>query len=86
MFYMAQDVVAVCGKQFLHEVGDWLEGERVSVSHYMKDNVHEHLEIHCPTGKTTFLLFENSFQYNLKRVFKLFGVLMASEGALITSG
>jgi len=86
MFYMARDVVAVCGKQFLHEVGDWLGGERVCVSHYMKDNVHERLEIHCPTGKTTCLLFENGFQYNLKRVFKLFGVLMSSEGALITSG
>ena len=86
MFYMARDVVAVCGKQFLHEVGDWLGGERVCVCQYMKDNVHEHLEIHCPARKTTCLLFENSFQYNMKRVFKLFGVLMASEGALITLG
>jgi len=86
MFYMARDVVAVCGKRFLHEVGDWLGGERVCVSHYMKDNVHERLEIHCPAGKTTCLLFENGFQYNLKRVFKLFGVLMSSEGALITLG
>jgi len=43
---------------FLHEVGDWLGGEKVCVSHYMKDNVHERLEIHCPTGKTTCLLFE----------------------------
>jgi len=51
--------VAVCGKGFLHDVGDWLGGERVCVSHYMKDNVHERLEIHCPTCKTTCLLFEN---------------------------
>jgi len=33
-----------CGKAVLHEVGDWLGGERVCVSHYMKDNVHECLD------------------------------------------
>ena len=32
----------------MSEVGDWLGGERVCVSHYMKDNVHEHLEIRHP--------------------------------------
>jgi len=40
--------VAVCGKVFLHEVADWSGGERVCVSHYMKDNVHEHLEVCHP--------------------------------------
>jgi len=40
--------VAVCGKVFLHEVADWSGGERVCVSHYMKDNVHECLEVCCP--------------------------------------
>src|SRR5882672_1976138 len=46
-------------KGFLHDIRDWLGGERVCVSHYMKDNVHEHLEIHCPAHKTTCLLFES---------------------------
>ena len=35
--YRPGDVVAVCGKGFLHEVGDWSGGERVCMSHYMKD-------------------------------------------------
>ena len=42
------DVVAVCRKGFLHEVGDWSGGERVCMSHYMKDNLHEHLEVQHP--------------------------------------
>ena len=46
--YRPGDVVAVCGKGFLHEVEDWSGGERVCMSHYMKDNVHEHLEVQCP--------------------------------------
>jgi len=54
--------VAVCGKGFLHEVRDWSGGERVCMSHYMKDNVHERLEVHHPNwpGKrTTCLLLKN---------------------------
>jgi len=46
--YRPGDVVALCGKVFLHEVEDWSGGERVCVSHYMKDNVHERLEVHRP--------------------------------------
>ena len=46
--YWPGDVVAVCGKGFLHEVRDWSGGERVCMSHYMKDNVHECLEVHHP--------------------------------------
>jgi len=46
--YRPGDVVAVCGKVFLHEVADWSGGERVSVSHYMKDNVHERLKVCHP--------------------------------------
>jgi len=46
--YRPGDVVAVCGKGFLHEVGDWSGGERVCMSHYMKDNVHERLEVQHP--------------------------------------
>ena len=47
--YRPGDVVALCGRGFLHEVADWSGGERVCVSYYMKDkNVHEHLEVQCP--------------------------------------
>jgi len=46
--YRPGDVVAVCGKVFLHEVTDWSGGERVCVSHYMKDNVHERLKVCHP--------------------------------------
>ena len=41
-------VVALCGKVFLHEVQDWLGGERVCVAHYMKDFVHERLGVPRP--------------------------------------
>jgi len=46
--YRPGDVVAVGGKVFLHQVGDWSGGERVCVSHYMKDKVHECLEVGHP--------------------------------------
>jgi len=33
------------GKLFMHEVGEWSGGERICVSHYIEDNVHEHLKV-----------------------------------------
>src|SRR5882672_3607771 len=56
---LSSECLINCGKGFLHDVRDWLGGEKVCVCHYMKDNVHECLEIHCPAHKTTCLLFEN---------------------------
>jgi hypothetical protein len=47
--YRPGDVVALCGKLFLHEVREWLGGERVCVAHYMKDKVHERLHVPRPT-------------------------------------
>ena len=43
--YRPGDVVALHGKLFMHEVGEWSGGERIYVSHYMKDNDHEHLKV-----------------------------------------
>jgi len=43
-----ENVVAVGGKVFLHQVGDWSGGERVCMSHYMKDKVHKCLEVSHP--------------------------------------
>ena len=45
---MGGDVVALPGKLLMHEVGEWSGGERIYVSHYMKDNVHEHLKVPQP--------------------------------------
>jgi len=60
--YRPGDVVAVGGKVFLHEVGDWSGGERVCVSHYMKDrctNVWRSVVPIGPGKRTTCLLLEN---------------------------
>ena len=46
--YRPGDVVALCGRRFLHEAGDLSGGERACVSYYMQDNVHECLEVQCP--------------------------------------
>jgi len=46
--YRPGDVVALSGKLFMHEVGEWSGGERICVSHYMKDNVHECLKVPRP--------------------------------------
>jgi len=46
--YRPGDVVALSGKLFMHEVGELSGGVRICVSHYMKDNVHEHLEVNRP--------------------------------------
>ena len=40
--------MALPGKLFMHEVGEWSGGERICVSHYMKDNVHECLKVSQP--------------------------------------
>ena len=45
--YSPGDVMALCGK-VLHEVQDWLGGERVCVTYYMKDFVHEYLSVPHP--------------------------------------
>ena len=44
--------MVLCGKVFLHEVQDWLGGERVCVAHYMKDFVHERLGVPRPALPT----------------------------------
>jgi len=68
-----------CAKGFLHDIGDWL-GERGSVvplHETMSLNVWRSIVL--PAIQPVSCL-KIEFQYNLKRFFKLFGVLMASEG------
>lgn len=48
LVYRPGDVVALSGKVLLHEVGGWSGGERICVTHYMKDFVHERLGIPRP--------------------------------------
>jgi len=49
--YLPGDVVALSGKVLLHQVDGWSglsSGERVCITHYMKDRVHERLLVRRP--------------------------------------
>jgi hypothetical protein len=48
LHYAPCTVVAVCGRVLLHEVPDWGEGERICVTHYMRDAVHNRLGVPRP--------------------------------------
>lgn len=46
--YCPGTVVLVCGRVILHEVSSWEGGERICVAHYVRDNVHNRLEVERP--------------------------------------
>jgi hypothetical protein len=46
--YSAGTLVSFCGKILFHEVAGW-KGERVCFAHFVKDTVHERLELRRPT-------------------------------------
>jgi hypothetical protein len=49
--YLPGDMVALSGKVLLHQVDGWSgpsRGERVCITHYMKDRVHERLAVPRP--------------------------------------
>jgi len=82
--------VTLRGSGLLHEVGDWLWRRESLHVHYMKDNVHEHLEVVCPNWPREedylSLVGTQTWKYNLKMLSKVFGVLGALEGGLINAG
>jgi hypothetical protein len=50
--YNPGTVVAVCGRVLRHAVPDWVEGERLCFAHFIRDNVHERLNIRRPDWVT----------------------------------
>ena len=46
--YSPGTIVSLCGRIFFHQVLRW-EGERICVAHFIKDNVHERLQLPRPT-------------------------------------
>ena len=64
--------MALCGKVFLHEVQDWMGGERVCVAHYMKDFVHERLGVPRPAlPREDDYHWKIDLEYNLKMFAKI---------------
>jgi hypothetical protein len=47
LLYSPGMLVSLCGKLFFHEVHQW-EGERICLVHFIKDTVHERLEVPRP--------------------------------------
>jgi len=47
LLYSPGTLVSLCGKLFIHEVCQW-EGERICLAHFIKDTVHDRLEVHRP--------------------------------------
>jgi len=79
--------VTKCGSGFLHEVGDLLGGERVCVSHYMKDNVHERLEVQRPNWpkEHTVSCWKIDLEIQPENVFQVIWSPKGIRGALITA-
>jgi hypothetical protein len=46
--YNPGTMVLLCGKLLTHEVPGWEGGERICVAHFMKDSVHDHLQVARP--------------------------------------
>lgn len=46
--YKPGTIVLVCGRVLRHEVTSWEGGDRVCWAHYMRDNVHNRLELPRP--------------------------------------
>jgi len=68
-----------CGsawKLFMHEWEEWSGGERICVSHYIKDNVHECLKVPQPIGQARWYLslVENRLGIHLIFLFLFFKV------------
>jgi hypothetical protein len=43
--YLPGTAVSLCGRKLAHSVQNWESGERICVAHFMKDNVHEILQV-----------------------------------------
>ena len=50
--YNPGTVLVFAGKVFLHEVMDWEGGKQLCIAHFMKDSVHDRLQIPRPTYPT----------------------------------
>lgn len=46
--YCPGTVILVCGRILRHEVMEWEGGERICIAHYIRDVVHQRLEIQQP--------------------------------------
>ena len=46
--YKPGTLVLLCGRVLKHQVATWKEGERICMAHFMRDNVHDRLEIPRP--------------------------------------
>jgi hypothetical protein len=47
--YSPGTVIEICGKVLSHSVGRWEGGERICMAHYMRNMVHDRLNIDKPT-------------------------------------
>lgn len=46
--YKPCTVIAVCGKALRHGVAGWVGGERICIAHFIRDNVHNRLQLPRP--------------------------------------
>ena len=46
--YLPGTVVGICGRVLRHEVADWTGGKRICIAHFMRDWVHNRLNLRRP--------------------------------------